>query len=88
MVTSSEEDGHVPFEMVQRKTFAPVPKPVTPELEEFGDVIVPVPETSVHVPVPTAGGFPASVVEDAQIVWSGPAEAVVGTGSRVMTTSS
>ena len=88
IVTSSTDEGQVPFAIVQRKTFAPTLKPVTPELGEFGDVTVPVPETSVHVPVPIAGVFPASVAEDAQIVWSGPAAAVVGSGSRVMITSS
>jgi hypothetical protein len=68
IVTSSDDGGHVPFEMVQRKTFAPTPNAVTPELGEPGDVIVPVPETSVHVPVPVVGVFPASVVDDAQSV--------------------
>jgi hypothetical protein len=68
IVTSSIEDGHVPLEIVQRKTFAPTVSPVTAELGELGETIVPVPETSVHVPVPVDGVFPANVVDAVQSV--------------------
>ena len=68
IVTWSDEDGHVPLEIVHWKTFAPTVRPVTAEVAEFGLMIVPVPEISVHTPVPTAGTFPANNEEDEQIV--------------------
>ena len=68
IVTSSKDGGQVPFVIVHRKTFAPTLNPVTPELGELGEPIVPVPEISVHVPVPVDGVFPASVVDPAQSV--------------------
>ena len=68
MVTSSTDEGHVPFVIVQRKTFVPTLNPVTPELGELGERIVPVPVTNVHVPVPVDGVFPASVADDVQSV--------------------
>src|ERR1035437_9966686 len=40
-----------------------MPKPVTPDVGEDGVVIVPVPLTKVHTPVPTTGAFPAKIVE-------------------------
>jgi len=61
MVISSVDEVHGPFEMVQRKVLAPTLKPVTPEVGEEGVVTTPVPAITVHVPVPTAGVFPASV---------------------------
>ena len=45
------------FEIVQTKTFVPNPNPVILVLGEFGLIIVPLPEISVHNPVPTAGEF-------------------------------
>jgi hypothetical protein len=62
MTTSSKEGGQVPFVIVQRKTFVPTPRPVTGVVGEDGEEIVPVPETSVHVPVPVEGVFPAMFV--------------------------
>ena len=49
------------FEMVQAKTFVPIAKPVMVVFGEVGEVIVPLPETKVHKPVPTVGVFPANV---------------------------
>ena len=66
MVTSSNEGGHVPLLIVQRKTFAPTDKPLIVEVGDAGETMVPVPEMRVHVPVPTEGVFPANEVEEEQ----------------------
>src|SRR6266849_5184659 len=88
MVTSEVESVQVPLWIVQRKTFAPKPRAVTPEFGLLGVVIVALPLTSVHVPVPTVGLLPARVaVLVSQKAWSVPAAAVVGVRSRVMVTS-
>ena len=86
MVTSSNEAGQVPFEMVQRKIFAPTDKPLTVDVGDDGVIIVPVPEINVHVPFPIVGALPASDVLAAHNAWSGPAFAVVGFGSRMIIT--
>lgn len=65
---SSKDGAHVPFEMVHRKVFTPMLKPVTPEVGDEGVVTVPEPAITVQVPVPTVGVFPASVAVEAQIV--------------------
>lgn len=74
--------------MVHRKVLAPTPRAVRPEVGEVGAVIVPAPEINVHKPVPTAGAFPARVAVVAQIAWSMPAVATVGTSLLVIITSS
>ena len=52
----------VPFTMVQRRTVVPpTVTPVTVEVAEFRDVIVPGPLILVHVPVPGAAALPARV---------------------------
>lgn len=61
IVTSSVEAVQVPLAIVQRKVTAPLTNPVTPEVGEFAEVIVAVPDTTVQVPVPDAGVLPASV---------------------------
>lgn len=62
--TSSEEAAQEGLEIVQRKvTEDPITKPVTPEEAEEGEVIVAVPATTVHKPVPTPGLLPAKVAE-------------------------
>ena len=64
MTTSSVEGGQVPFDIVQRRvTEVPAINPVTPEVGEEGAVTVAVPDMTLHIPVPTAGVFPANVVE-------------------------
>ena len=88
MVTSSKEGGQVPLVMVHLNTLAPVPSPVTPLVGELGVVRIPVPLTSVHVPLPTVGVLPAKVVLSAQMVWFVPASAGVGSSSLVIVTSS
>jgi hypothetical protein len=50
------------LEIVHCNTAVPgTAKPVTPEVGEPGVVMVAVPETTVHVPVPTTGVLPAKV---------------------------
>ena len=62
MTTSSVEGGQVPFDIVQRRvTEVPGTKPVTPDVDSVGVVIVAAPATTVQRPVPTAGELPASV---------------------------
>ena len=68
ITTSSDDAVHGELEIVQRKVFAPTPKPVTPDVGLPGVVIVPVPLTNVHVPVPVVAVFPASVAVAAQTV--------------------
>ncbi len=78
--TSSVETGQLPLAIVQRNVaLVPSGTPVTPEVAEEGVVIVAVPLTTIHVPVPVVGTFPASVNEPLlHCAWSGPAAAVVG----------
>ena len=64
------------------------------EVAGLGTVGVSAPEvadTKIHVPVPTIGVFPAMTTDKGavvpQVVWSGPAWAVVGMGFTVITTS-
>jgi hypothetical protein len=64
--------------MVHWNTFGPKPKPVTVVVGEEGVVMVPVPLTSVQVPVPAVGVFAAIVAEVAQTLCAGPAADVVG----------
>ena len=82
-MTSSVETGHTPLEIVHRKvTLVPAVTPVTVVVGEEGAVIVAVPLTILHVPVPVTGVFAAMVkLEVLQSVWSGPAAAVVGNSS-------
>lgn len=62
IITSSVEATQGELEIVQRSVAVPgTAKPVTPEVGEDGVVIVAVPETTVHAPVPTVGVLPAKV---------------------------
>jgi hypothetical protein len=85
-VTVEEEAAQGAFEIVHSKVFAPIPNPVTPDAGEEGVVIVPAPPTSVHVPVPVRGVFPASVAVLPHIVCGTPALAVVGGSTPVIVT--
>ena len=67
-ITSSNDGGQLPLEIVQRKVFAPTPMAVKPEIGDVGVVIVAVPETKVHNPVPTTGVLPVRVEVEVQIV--------------------
>ena len=55
------EAGQVPLLIVHINVFVPTLRPVTPEVGEDGELIVPVPATNVHNPVPTKGVLPANV---------------------------
>jgi hypothetical protein len=63
MTTVSNEDGHVPFAIVQTNVFVPRDSPVTPDAGSFGEEIVALPAISVHVPVPVLGVLPARVAD-------------------------
>jgi hypothetical protein len=78
--TSSVEAVQGALLMVQRKvTLDPLGTPVTVVVGEEALVIVPVPLTTVHAPVPTAAVLAARVkVPLPQLDWSEPALAVVG----------
>lgn len=81
-----EFDPQIPFAIVHCKTFNPPPRPVTEDVANVGVVIVPLPEITDHVPVPTSGVFPirAKVGVLIQIDWLEPAFAIVGTLSTCM----
>jgi hypothetical protein len=78
----SVEAGQVPLEIVQASITVPAAVALKGLDGRFDEAIVPLPEISVHSPLPTAGAFPFSVVPDPlQIVWSVPATEDVGTES-------
>src|SRR5437867_12844731 len=88
MVTVSRDGEQTPLLIVQTNVFAPVDKPVTPEVGEPGVVTVALPAITVHTPLPTEGVLPARVAVAEQTVWSDPAFDVVGDSSRVIVTVS
>src|SRR5574337_164780 len=75
ITTVSTEAGQVPLVMLHWKIFGPVASPLTEELFAWMEFMLPLPETSVQVPSPFTGRFPAKLEEEEQIVWSGPASA-------------
>jgi len=81
IITSSVEGVQGGLEIVHRKVAVPgTAKPVTPEVGEEGVVMVAVPDTTLHAPVPIVGVFPAkvAVVTPQAGFISEPAAAVVG----------
>ena len=86
IVTVDVDGGHVPLDIVHWNEFAPNANPVITEVGEEGVVTIPLPETSVHTPVPTVGVFPAKVAVEAQTVCVVPAFDTEGNGSRVTNT--
>ena len=88
IVTEETDDKQGTLEMVQSKILAPIPKPVIALFGEVGLVIIPLPETKVHSPVPTVGVFAAIVVvgEEMQSVCVGPALEAVGISFTISAT--
>ena len=81
IITSSVEAVQEELDIVQRKVAVPgTAKPVTPEVGEDEVVIVAVPETTDHAPVPTVAVLPAkvAVITPHAGFISEPALAVVG----------
>ena len=68
MLTSSNEGVQTPFEIVHLKVLVPVDNPDTEVFARFAFANVPVPEMTVHTPLPTVGALPLSVVTVAQMV--------------------
>jgi hypothetical protein len=84
IVTLETDGGQEPLVIVHLKTFCPADNPVTVVLGKFGLLIVPLPETTVHEPVPTVGVLAERVTVCVQIDWLGPALDGVGPGLTVM----
>ena len=62
IITLSGEEGHTPFEIVQRNVDeAPMVNPVTPDVANAGVVTIAVPAITDQEPLPVAGAFPANV---------------------------
>lgn len=86
--TVSTEGGQEPLVMVQANMLLPGERPVTDEVGELTEVMVPLPDTSDQVPVPIEGVLPEKLVLLEQMAWSRPALAVVGNASVLITTVS
>jgi hypothetical protein len=86
IVTVLIELGHVPFETVHTKLFAPLLNPLTPLPGEEGFEIVAVPVATVQSPVPVVGVLAPSVAEEVHKVCEVPALAVVGFTSLITVT--
>jgi hypothetical protein len=78
VIITSSLNEHPELVAVHRNVFDPIPIAVTLEVGEVGVVIVAVPLTRLHVPVPKVMVFPARFVDDEQIDWSVPAFGTVG----------
>jgi hypothetical protein len=87
-ITSSADAVQGAFEIVHLNVaLVPAGTPVTPDVGEVAVVIVAVPLTKLHAPVPTVGVLPARVkLPLLQLVKSAPALAVVGRGLTVIVT--
>lgn len=68
METVALEAGQDPLLIVHWKIFNPKPKFVRPVFADVGEVIVPVPEISVQLPVPIAAALPAMIAVEAHTV--------------------
>ncbi len=88
MVTSSVDGVQPEPLIVHLNVTEPTTKPVTPDVGLVAVVIVAVPVTTVHNPVPLVGVLPARLDVVAQIVWSAPAFEAVRPPLTVIITSS
>jgi len=80
---------HAALVIVHLNVFAPIPKLVSPDVLEVGVVMVPVPDTRDHTPVPVVGLFHARVaIWLLHCFWSEPAAEVVGAVPCVIITAS
>ena len=86
IVTCVLDDAQGALLIVHSNTFAPTPNPVTVVFGFPGVVIVPLPLTNVHTPVPTDGVFPANVALVEHRVWFVPAFDAVGAATPVIVT--
>ena len=86
MVTVDELGAQGLFEIVHSNTFAPSPNPVTPELLAVGVVMVPLPLTSDHTPVPSTGTLPFRVAVVPHMFCAAPALEAVGDATPVTVT--
>ena len=80
MTISSEDEGQLPLDTVQRSVaLVPGRTPDTTELGDAGNAMVAVPLTTLHTPAPV-NGVVADIVKDGTLhkVWSGPAKAAEG----------
>ena len=68
IATVSREVAQGRLVILHLKVFTPTLNPVTVDVGLFGEVIVPEPVRSDHVPIPTRGLFPANVVVDVQMI--------------------
>jgi hypothetical protein len=84
IVTVLSLTAQPPFDIVHLKTFAPTLKLETPLLNKVASANVPVPLTTVHKPVPTAGTLPAKVAVGAHTFWFAPATETEGLSKRVI----
>lgn len=78
MITVSRLGVQVPLVMVHMKELAPADNAEKPLLGAVGLVMVAVPESRVHKPVPETGVLPEKLPAVPQMDWSKPAFAVVG----------
>ena len=81
--------AHGPLFKVHWKVLVPTDKPLTPLVGLLASAKVPVPKTTVHVPVAGAiGALPANVVLAAHTCWSAPALAFGLAGLKTVTITS
>ena len=86
MVTCELDGGQLPFVIVHWNTLAPGARLFTAVFAVVADTNVPLPETTLQVPVPTSAAFAPKRVLSAQICCGVPATEVLGTANRVMVT--
>jgi hypothetical protein len=84
--TTSETSAQVPPGMVHRNSFTPVDKPET--VEVASELFAKLPEPDTTDQLPPVAGVAASVVEEVQMAWFGPASGESGFSSTVTETSS